>query len=89
MTNQCYNNRLMLMRKIQQLSFALVEANLYLDCHPNCQRALEYFSKHKAAYDKYVAVYEEKYGPLTAKSGACGDSWQWIQGPWPWECEAN
>ena len=39
--------------------------------------------------EKYAAEYEEKYGPLTPMSGVGCDSWKWIQGPWPWESEAN
>lgn len=89
MNNMNCNNRSRLLRKIQQHSFALVEATLFLDGHPNCQRALQYFACQKAAYDKYVAEYEQNYGPLTAHSGANCDTWKWIQGPWPWESEAN
>lgn len=88
MNNSC-NNRSKLLRKIQHHGFALVEANLYLDGHPYCTKALEYYNRQKALYDKYVAEYEETYGPLTAHSGAGCDSWKWIQGPWPWEREAN
>ena len=30
--------------------------------------------------------YEEKYGPLTANANT-GSEWNWIDSPWPWECE--
>lgn len=89
MNNNNCNNRTQLLRRIQQLGFTLVEANLYLDGHPYCTKALEYFKRQKTAYDKYVAEYEVTYGPLTAHSIAECDSWKWIQGPWPWEREAN
>ena len=89
MNNTNCSARNKLLRKIQKHSFALVEAHLFLDGHPNCQRALEYFTCQKEMLDRYVAEYEETYGPLTARSGACNDSWKWIQGPWPWEREAN
>ena len=89
MNNSCgCNSASKLMRKIQQHSFAIVEATLYLDCHPNCAKALEYFKRHKIAYNKYIAEYEANYGPLTANVGANCESWNWIQGPWPWEMEA-
>lgn len=78
-----------LLRKIQQHYFAMVEAGLYLDAHPRCRKALEYFEKQKTAHDMYVAEYETTYGPLTFNAGKMGDCWNWIQGPWPWECEAN
>lgn len=83
------NSRSMLLRKVQQHYFAMVETGLYLDGHPNCRKALEYFERQRAAYEKYMAEYEATYGPLTFKAGAMGDSWSWVQGPWPWECEAN
>lgn len=90
MNNNCScGNRAKLLRKIQKHGFALVEANLYLDGHPYCTRALEYFKCQKAKYDMYVAEYEANYGPLTASSSNCDSGWNWVQGPWPWEREAN
>lgn len=50
-----------LLRKIQACSFALVEANLYLDNHPTCRDGLAYFARHKAEKEKLVAEYNEKY----------------------------
>ena len=41
-----------LLRKIQACSFALVEANLYLDSHPTCRDGLAYFARHKAEKEK-------------------------------------
>ena len=37
--------------------------------------------------DEAVAQYESKYGPLTAASGAMGERWSWVTGPWPWHYE--
>ena len=88
-----YNNncsaRIILLRKVQQHYFAMVETGLYLDGHPNCQKALAYFERQKAAYAAYAAENEATYGPLTFKNGVMGETWSWIQGPWPWELEAN
>ena len=89
MNNCGCNNKSKLLKKIQQHGFALVEANLYLDCHPYCKKALEYFKCNKIKYDMYVAEYETNYGPLTAHLGVGCDEWKWVQGPWPWEREAN
>ena len=36
-------NREKLMREIQEVSFALVDLNLFLDSHPDCKVALDYF----------------------------------------------
>jgi len=89
MNNTNCSSRTMLLRKVQEHYFAMVEAGLYLDVHPNCHKALEYFERQKAAHGAYVAEYEASYGPLTFKSGVMGDTWSWVQGPWPWELEAN
>ena len=88
MNNNC-NSRSKLLRKIQQHGFAVVEANLFLNGHPYCKKALEYFKCQKAAYDRCVAKYESEYGPLTAHVGVECDEWKWVKGPWPWEREAN
>lgn len=74
-----------LMRKVQSTSFALVEANLYLDSHPTCRSGLEYFRKHKEEHEKAVKEYEEKYGPLTAASSDSQKRWDWVVTPFPWE----
>ena len=88
MNNNCVS-RATLMRQIQQHGFALVEANLYLDCHPYCKKAIEYFKCQKALYDKYVAEYENNFGPLTAHASYDCEEWKWVKEPWPWEREAN
>lgn len=87
MNNNCMN-RQKLMRKIQQHGFAMLEAALYLDGHPNCPKALRYYNMQRDHYMRHVSEYESAYGPLTIK-GNTGDSWKWVQGPWPWESEAN
>ena len=72
------------LRKLQALQFALHETILYLDGHPNNTQAMEYYknmqSQVKTAYDEFTS----KYGPLTAGE-VKGDSWSWINQPWPWE----
>ncbi|MBQ4037570.1 MAG: spore coat protein CotJB [Clostridia bacterium] len=82
-----YGNELL--KEIQAEDFAVYEAALYLDAHPNCEKALAYYREHKCAVKKLKEKYEELYGPLTIYSSADCDSWQWVNGPWPWEKEAN
>jgi spore coat protein JB len=83
------DERQKLMHKVQVCGFAMVEANLYLDSHPTCQEGLRYFREHKAEYEKAVAEYEEKYGPLTAASAEGTRKWEWVTEPFPWEASAN
>lgn len=74
-----------LLRKIQACSFALVEANLYLDSHPTCRDGLAYFARHKAEKEKLIAQYNEKYGPLTITQNNSSKKWEWVTSPFPWE----
>ena len=79
-------NREKMLKKVQIADFELIEANLYLDVYPYCQKALEYFYTAKDRADYLRKEFEEKYGPLTA-NGNQGCDWKWIESPWPWECE--
>lgn len=79
------NEKQKLMRKLQQCSFALVEANLYLDSHPTCKMGLEYYAKHKEEYDKAEAEYVKKFGPICPKDSDKESKWEWATTPFPWE----
>lgn len=78
-----------LLREVQAYGFAMHEAVLYLDGHPRCQKALNYFYQMRAMLDDARSAYEMKYGPLTASSNEDPDCWRWIDNPWPWEMEGN
>ena len=84
-TNMNNNDRRKLMKLIQQYSFAVTEAVLYLDTHPMCSKALKFYNKYNRLRSEAVELYEKKYGPLTMYGGNCEDRWQWVIDPWPWE----
>lgn len=86
---QSSNARAALLRHVQMHGFAMTEAGLYLDGHPDCRRALEYFRRQCELYQKYATEYEAVYGPLTNMAQTDSETWNWAQGPWPWESEAN
>mgnify|MGYP002412878337 CR=1 FL=1 len=77
----------MLLKRVQVCDFALVDAALYLDTHPEDKMALDFFKKYaelrKAAADAYVS----KFGPLVWSDYNGGDRWNWVDGPWPWQNE--
>ena len=73
-----------LLKKIQALSFAKVETELYLNTHPDSQAALEYYRDILSSLDEAMTGYQNKYGPLFAEAGA-GDRWTWVEGKWPWQ----
>ena len=78
------NGREELMKKIHALSFAMTEAQLFLDTHPDCRDALTYFKDMRDQLDTAMTEYQNKYGPLFADM-TVGDKWTWIDGPWPWQ----
>ena len=78
-------DRMSLLHKISEASFAMDEARLFLDTHPKCEEALAYYRDMCAVREKMVKEYTEYYGPLSSYDCFCGDSWKWVEYPWPWE----
>lgn len=66
--------------KIKELNFAVIELALYLDTHPEDQKALclhrEYTRELKELKDKYQKV----YGPLSIYFPC--NKWRWLEEPW-------
>ena len=60
----------------------------YLDTHPQDTEALALFRQYTAMEKAARAAYEDRFGPLT-QSAAGGDSYRWLQEPWPWCYEQN
>ena len=59
------------MQKVYETGFALDEATLYLDTHPEDSQAMEYYQYVKRASQSAVSAYEQ--------------TWTWVNDPWPWE----
>jgi spore coat protein JB len=78
--------RLALLRAID---FAIQETVLYLDAYPNCAEALAYYHKLIEERRQVMEYYEQKCGPLTFYGNVSKSSWDWTDGPWPWEADAN
>lgn len=72
-----------MMQEIRCLEFAINELALYLDTHPDDQKALclhrKYAKEAKELKDKYQKV----FGPLTINFPC--NKWRWLEEPWPWE----
>jgi len=86
---QCTMDKQTMMNALRSEDFAVYEAALYLNTHPDCTKALEYFCMHKEKAANLRREYEALWGPLTVNAVTPSDAWQWIQCPWPWEKEAN
>ena len=70
---------------IQKANFAMYDVKLYLDTHPNCQEALDYYRNAKRIKKKAWKEYTETFGPLSAEDVVDQDYWNWASNPWPWE----
>ncbi len=82
------NEQKKLFKTIRAYSFAVYEAILYLDGHPDDRRALAFYGKYSEKLREATARYEKRYGPLTAFGVTCGDKWTWVDTPWPWEYDS-
>ena len=77
------SKRRKMIEEIKCLNFAIIELGLYLDTHPDDQKALcmhrDYTKQLKELKDKYQKV----YGPLSIYFPC--NKWRWLEEPWPWE----
>ncbi len=78
-----------LMTELSAASFAVTEAALYLDTHPNDRTALEYKEQYAEATDRLREKYENAFGPLFAETSGGGGCWEWAETPWPWVTEGG
>ena len=74
-----------LAEQIRALGFVKAELELYLDTHPRCQTALDYYYKTVQELKRLTEEYENTVGPLTAMGNMSTDHWDWVDGPWPWQ----
>lgn len=91
--------RASLLKEIDEASFAMNDATLYLDTHPTDEAALQYFQMCQFRRKKAMQAFEENYEPLTVDcvnyennnktdSHTCYANqkhWTWGDGPMPWE----
>lgn len=73
-----------LLEQIRQLSFVKVELELYLDTHPNCRVALDYYHQTVEALEKLMERYHASGSLVRAEGSQDPDSWEWVNTPWPW-----
>jgi hypothetical protein len=73
-----------LLGKIQELAFAKTETELYLDGHPGCVAALEYYKQIVEELRGLMDEYEGTVGTIRAEN-EMGGTWSWVNKPWPWQ----
>ncbi|MBQ3012496.1 MAG: spore coat protein CotJB [Clostridia bacterium] len=83
MNMNCNGNSLL--KRLQEVEFALYELTLYLDAYPESKDALMHYHSLLDARRALVAEYQAKHGPLTMYGNESTTSWDWASTPWPWE----
>lgn len=81
--NCCDNTRREMMEQIKCYNFAIIELALYLDTHPDDEKALCLHRKYAKEYKELKDKYQKIYGPLTINYPC--NKWRWLEEPWPWE----
>ena len=72
-----------MLERIKCLNFAIIELGLYLDTHPDDEKALCLHRKYCKEYRELTDKYQKVYGPLTIQFPC--NKWRWLEEPWPWE----
>ena len=77
------NTRAEMLNEINCLDFEIQEIALYLDTHPDDEKALCLHNKYCKEYRDLTDKYQKVYGPLTINYPC--NKWRWLETPWPWE----
>ncbi len=79
--NNCEQEQMLM--EIRELNFAVIELGLYLNTHPEDQRALCLHRKYAKELRDLMDKYQRVYGPLSIYCPC--NKWRWLEEPWPWE----
>lgn len=71
--------------EINQVSFAVTEAALFLDTHPCDEAALTYYHQMVQKKKEAIRQYQKNFGPLLQDGNESDCTWDWSTTPWPWE----
>ena len=81
-----HNEKEAILLQLLQYNFALIELNLYLDIYSNDNKALALYNNYLNIKKQLEEKFESSYGPIDVCSNFIGkNSWNWDNGPWPWE----
>ena len=80
------NDKAALAAMLGETAFALHEAKLFLDTHPNDCSAMEFFRRKQQKLCDLRQRYNAEIGPLTACAADVSQGqWRWVDEPWPWQ----
>ena len=69
-----------MINQIRSYDFAINELALYLDTHPEDQKALCLHNKYCKQVKELKDKYQKVYGPLTINYPC--NKWRWLEMPW-------
>lgn len=78
-------DREQLLHYINVVSFQVVDAQLFLDTHPDCEEAEKHFRHYLELRKDAMKLFARKYGPLTIDCAVESEGWRWSDVPLPWE----
>lgn len=71
--------------ELMTLGFVAKELQLYLDTHPNDKEAFKALRDTLTLKREATQRYTKLYGPLRIEDLENSETFNWIQGLWPWE----
>lgn len=72
-----------MIEQIRCYDFSINELALYLDTHPDDEKALCLHRKYARQARDLKDKYQKVYGPLSINYPC--NKWRWLEEPWPWE----
>lgn len=82
-SHQDNDTREEMLKKIKCYNFAVIELGLYLNTHPDDERAICLHNSYNKTLRDLKDKYQKVYGPLTIFYPC--NKWRWLEEPWPWE----
>ncbi len=76
-----------LMREFMEWHFVQEDLKLFLDTHPDDEKALRDYQQASRRAMQIKDEFNRTCYALTAEEVTRDDYWQWIESPWPWEIE--
>ena len=73
--------------QIKEYQFAVTDIALYLNTHPDDERAICLHREYAKRLKELRDMYQKVYGPLTIEYPC--NKWRWLEEPWPWEGGMN
>jgi len=74
------------LKEIMTIKFVVLELNLFLNTHPNCQEAISNYNNYITKLNRLIADYQKKYGLLSV---SCTSKlpWGYLKTDWPWKIQ--